>query len=135
MAEREIILILQKDLNIKQDYVITLKEQMASNRRVTKGGRGREFYLALFQKLGKSALILGKNDLIVVIHGLNFSFKMQFLRVSRRKNLTFSLWGISFLFYNYPALKNSWIRAWVTIFERKIKRENWPNKTLFILFI
>ena len=44
---------------------------------------------ALFRKLEKSALIWGKNALIVVIYGLNFSFKMQFFRVSRQKNRRF----------------------------------------------
>ena len=53
-------------------------------RRVTGGGEG-EVSPALFQKLEKSALILGKNALIVVIYRLNFSFKMQFLRVYRIK--------------------------------------------------
>ena len=81
---------------------------------------------ALFQKLKKSALILGKNALIVVIYGLNFSFKMQFLRVSRTKNGDFSLRGNFFFFSccswlfikvsrfqeNSHALKNSWWRAW-----------------------
>ena len=42
-----------------------------------------------FSEIGKSALILGKNTLIVVIYGLNFSFKVQFLGVSRRKNWRF----------------------------------------------
>ena len=44
---------------------------------------------ALFLKLEKSALIFWENALIVVIYVLNFSFKMQFLRVSRRKNRRF----------------------------------------------
>ena len=39
----------------------------------------------------------GKNALIVAIYGLNFSFKMQFLRVSRRKNRRFFPAGSSFL--------------------------------------
>ena len=56
-------------------------------RRVTRGGgRGGEDYPALFQNLGRSTVILGKNALIVVTYGLNFSFKMQFWRVSRRIN-------------------------------------------------
>ena len=55
-------------------------------KRVTRGGRGGEVYPSLFQNLGKSTLILGKNALIVVTYGLNFSFKMQFWRVSRRIN-------------------------------------------------
>ena len=68
-----------------------------SFRRVTRGGEEEEVPPALFQKLEKSALILGKNALIVVIYGLNFSFKMQFLRVSRNKSGDFSLRGkISF---------------------------------------
>ena len=56
-----------------------------SDIRVTRGGRG-EVSPALFRNLEKSALILGKNALITVIYGLNFSFKMQLLRVSGRKN-------------------------------------------------
>ena len=61
-----------------------------SDRRVTRGGSG-EVSPALFQKLEKSALILSKNALIVVISELNFSFKMQFLRISRKKTGDFSL--------------------------------------------
>ena len=52
-------------------------------------GKGEEVFPALFQKLEKRALILGENALIVVIFGLNYSFKMQFLRVSRRRNQIF----------------------------------------------
>ena len=40
-------------------------------------------------KIGKSDLVLGKNNLIVVIYGLNFSFKIQILRVFRRKKQRF----------------------------------------------
>ena len=54
------------------------------SRRVTRGGRGG-VSSALFQKLEKSALILGKNALILVIYGLNLWIKMKFLRVSRKK--------------------------------------------------
>ena len=90
-------------------------------RRVTRGGRGGEVSPALFQKLEKSALILGKNALIVVIYGLNFLFKMQFVRFSRRKSWRFFPAGPFFstrLFIKVPyfqensaALKNSWLRA------------------------
>ena len=61
------------------------------NRRVTRGGQGvgGDVSLALFQKLEKSVLILRKNALIWVIYGLYFSFKMEVLRGSRRKNRTF----------------------------------------------
>ena len=52
-------------------------------------GGGGEISLALFRKLEKSVLILGKNALIVVFYGINFLFKVQFLRVSRRKNCRF----------------------------------------------
>ena len=45
--------------------------------------QGGEVSPALFRKLEKSVLICGKNALIVVICGYNFSFKMKFLRVSR----------------------------------------------------
>ena len=53
---------------------------------------------ALFRKLEKSAQLLEKNALIVVIYGLNFSFKMQVLRVSRRKNQRFN-WNIIVVCY------------------------------------
>ena len=43
----------------------------------------------LFRKLKKSAPILEKNDLIAVIYGLNFSFKMQFWRDFKGKILRF----------------------------------------------
>ena len=69
---------------------------MSRVRRVTRGGK-RDVSPTLFQKLKKSALILGKNALIVDIYGLNFAFKMQFLRVPRNKTGDFSLRGkISF---------------------------------------
>ena len=42
---------------------------------------------ALFQK--ESALILGKMSCFMVIYGLNFLFKVQFVRVSRRKKEIF----------------------------------------------
>ena len=63
-------------------------------RRVTRGGEkglgeGEEVSSAFFQKLEKSAPFLGKNALIVVICGLTFSFKIQVLKVSRRKNRKF----------------------------------------------
>ena len=45
---------------------------------------------ALFQKLEKRTLILEKNALIVVIHGLNSSFKVQLLGASRGKDWRFS---------------------------------------------
>ena len=40
---------------------------------------------------------MGKNALTVVIYGLNFSFKIQFLKVSRRKNQRFFPSGPFFL--------------------------------------
>ena len=67
---------------------------MTPNKRVTRGG---EVPPALFRKLKKSALIFGENTLIVVIYVLSFSFKMQFLRVSRRKNRRFFPVGPFFL--------------------------------------
>ena len=57
-------------------------------RRITRGGMG-EVSPALFQKLGKISLTLGKNTLITVIRVLNFSFKVQFKRVSRKKTWRF----------------------------------------------
>ena len=60
-------------------------------RRVTRGEEEGEVSRAFFQKLEKSTLILGKNALIVLIYGLNFSFKMPFSRVSRNEIGDFSL--------------------------------------------
>ena len=54
-------------------------------KRVTRGGEEGRSPLPIFQNLEKSILILGKNALIVVIYGLNFSFKIQFLKVFRIK--------------------------------------------------
>ena len=48
-----------------------------------------EGVLCPFQELEKRASVFWKNVLIVVIYGLNFSFKMQFLRISRRKGWRF----------------------------------------------
>ena len=42
-----------------------------------------------YKKLEKRVLILGRNALIAAISGLNFPFKMQFVRVPSRKNQTF----------------------------------------------
>ena len=53
--------------------------------------------MPFFKNWKKSALIFGENALIVVIYVLNFSFKMQFLRVSRRKNQRFFPAGPFFL--------------------------------------
>ena len=64
---------------------------MLNIRRVTKGGTGGGGLSFPFSKSGKEfpdcghLHFFGKNVLIVVIYGFNFSFKMQFLRVSRRK--------------------------------------------------
>ena len=90
-------------------------------RRVTRGGRGGEVSPVLFQKLEKSALIWGKNALVVVIYGLNFLFKMQFVRFSRRKSRRFfppgpflctrSFIKVPYFQENSAALKNSWLRA------------------------
>ena len=48
-------------------------------RRVTRGEKGKEVFPVVFWKLGK----------IVPIYGLNFSFKVQFLKVLTRKNQRF----------------------------------------------
>ena len=50
-----------------------------------------------FLKIEKKCPNFGKNAQIVVIYGLNLSFKMQFLRVSRRKNRRFFPAGPFFL--------------------------------------
>ena len=57
-------------------------------RRVTIWRRGRGLSHTFF-KIGRKCLILRKSVLILVIFGLNFSFKMQFLSFSRRKNPKF----------------------------------------------
>ena len=63
---------------------------------------------------------LGKNCQIVANYELNFSFKMLFLRVSRRKNPRFFPVGPFFCVVyemfteiqeNSSALKNFWLRA------------------------
>ena len=56
---------------------------------------GGENSLFPFLKIEKSDLILEKNDLIVFIYGLNFSFK-TLLRVSKKKKMVkFFLRGLS----------------------------------------
>ena len=60
------------------------------NRRVTRGGE--EVGLTCpFSEIGKSALILRKNVLLAVIYELNFSFKVQFLRVLKIKTISSDL--------------------------------------------
>ena len=99
----------------------------------------------------KNALILGKNALIVVICGLNFSFKIKFLRLSRRKNRRFFSAGpfscCKWFFMKVPALipiklscpKKSWLRAWSWHWQLPscIERSRWirishENKTFHI---
>ena len=81
---------------------------LCCHRGVTRGVEGMTDSPALFQKLEKSALISGENVLIAVIYELNFLFKVQFLRVSRKKNRDFTLRGLSFsycrLFFYRSAL-------------------------------
>ena len=50
---------------------------------------------AFFQKLGKNTQVFGKNALIVVIYGLNFSLNVQYLSASREKTGYFSVRGLS----------------------------------------
>ena len=67
-------------------------------RRVTIGGEGGEVFPALFQKLEKKCPNLwGKKCPECGHPRVKFSFKMQFLRVSRRKNQRFFPCG-AFLF-------------------------------------
>ena len=57
-----------------------------------------EGFPCLFSKIGeKCPNFWKKNALIVVIYGLNFLFKMQFLRASRTKNRRFCSVGPFFL--------------------------------------
>ena len=80
------------------DYFMNLEvtRKKYTFRRVTRGGEGVVSPI-LFPKLEKCALILKENVLIVAIYGLNFSSKMLFLRVSKRKSPQFVPVG-SFLF-------------------------------------
>ena len=93
-----------------------------------------------FSKIGKkNILFLEKITLIVVIYGLNFSFKIQFLRASRRKNRRFLPAGPFFLelhmivhqstviLENSTALKKSWLRGC-------IPTENIRKPIMFLCF-
>ena len=51
--------------------------------------RKGEDLLSSFSKIGKSVLILRKSALVISIYVLNFSFKILFLRISKRKNPKF----------------------------------------------
>ena len=82
---------------IRVSFCVDLCWFFVVSRRVTRGGGGGEYYPALFAKIGKSALIQGKNALVLIIYVLNFSFKMQFLSVSMRKNVRFYPEGPFFL--------------------------------------
>ena len=79
-------------------------------------GEGEEVSLTFFRKSEKSALIFGKNVSIVVIYGLNFSYKVQFLSIYNFI-IFFSIFHEkkpeifpceAFLFFVVDALKNSW---------------------------
>ena len=72
------------------------------------GGKG-EGLPCPFSKIGKSNLIFGKDALILVIYGLHFSFKMQFLRVSRRKKQRFFLAKLFFLVFYTIVYQNDLI--------------------------
>ena len=78
---------LHKVISVNVDYII---------RRVTRGGGGRSL-LPFFENLKKCPNFFGGNALIEVIYGLNFSFKMQFSRVSKRKTQKFFPAGPFFL--------------------------------------
>ena len=91
-----------------------------------RGVGGARSPLSFFTKLEKIALIFGENALVAVIYVLNFSFKMQFLRISRRKyRRFFSLRGLPFscctwmlikvpyFLKNSTALKISCSRTWL----------------------
>ena len=81
-----------------------MKKCTSFDRCVTKGGGGGgrggwlgegggEVSSALFEKLEKSALICGKKSRDCGHLWVKFSFKMQFLRVSREKNRRFFACG------------------------------------------
>ena len=54
-------------------------------------GDGRQVSPASLRKMVKKRLNFWKNAVISVIYGLSFSFKVQFLKVSRRKKRRFFL--------------------------------------------
>ena len=58
-------------------------------RRLTRGRRGEGSPLPFFEKRKKVPWFGEKNDVVVIIYGQKFSFKMKFLRVSRRKSQIF----------------------------------------------
>ena len=61
--------------------------------------RGRSLSCT-FLKIGRKCPDFEKNVLFLVILGLNFSFKMQFLSLSRRKTPKF--WVFDEMFFNVP---------------------------------
>ena len=65
-------------------FILQQKDQGPNQR-----GEGGESLPCPFSKIGRKCPNLGKYALIVVIYGLNFSFKMQFFRVSRKKDIFF----------------------------------------------
>ena len=84
-------------------------------RPVNRGGRGEGGVSpTLFQKLGKNALILGKNALIALLYGLNFLFKMQFLRVSRKKP------------GNFPAGQNLFLVLYMIVYQSALIPRKFP---------
>ena len=69
---------------------------MLLSRRVTRGVERRRSHLSFLGDWEQEQYFLGKNVFALVIDGLNFSFKVQFQRFSRR-NRDFPLQGFCFL--------------------------------------
>ena len=102
-----------------------------------KEGEGGEVSPTLFRKLEIGVLIWGKNVLIVAIHGLNFSFKMLFLRVSRRENSKFSLWSFSSLCYRCNIYRTAIIPRKLPCPEKFLVMfllDRWCQKGIYLVF-
>ena len=84
-------------LNLKDERLRVKNIVILWSRYVTRGRRGIGRLPCPFSETGKSALIWKENFQIAVVYGQNFSFKMKFSWVFRRKNrIFFSLWCLSF---------------------------------------
>ena len=73
----------------------------------TTRGRGRRSSLPFFKNLKRAPSFLEKNTMIVANYGLNFSFKIQFLTVSRRKKPNIFFVGPFFLVLYMKCLSQS----------------------------
>ena len=109
----------------------------ARNQKGKGGGGGGGRRGVPFRKLEIGVLIWGKNVLIVAIHGLNFSFKMLFLRVSRRENSKFSLWSFSSLCYRCNIYRTAIIPRKLPCPEKFLVMfllDRWCQKDIYLFF-